>query len=203
MEAQMRGIKWLAAIGVGALAIAGCGSSKTKTVTVGAATSAATTPASPAAQTTPATTTPAATTPAAPTTTASSGNHGSLGDTLTVKGQTKDVVAVTATKVHDPASGYDPDKGKRVVGVDFTVKNVGSVLYKDFPSAQATTADGESSGSAISVGGSCNSPSTIKLQPGESKSFCLPFQIAKAGVLKTIQYEPDAGYGTPAVFSVK
>jgi hypothetical protein len=201
----MSGIARVAAVGAGVLALAGCGSSKTKTVTVGPASSAATSPSTTPAQTTPAQTTPATTTPPATTTTASSGggNHGSLGDTLTVKGQTKDVIAVTASKVHDPASGYDPDKGKRVIGVDFTVKNVGDVVYKDFPSAQATTEDGESSGSAISVGGSCNSPSTIKLKPGDSKSFCLPFQIAKSGVLKTIQYEPDAGYGTPAVFAVK
>jgi uncharacterized cupredoxin-like copper-binding protein len=201
----MLGRTRLAALGIGALAIAGCGSSKTRTVTVNqpaasSATSAATTP----AVTTPTETTPAATTPAATTTTASSGsNHGKLGDTLTVKGQTKDVIAVTAKDVQDPAHGYDPDAGKRVVGVHFTVKNVGKVVYKDFPSAQVTTADGESSGSAISVGGSCSSPSTIKLKPGDSKSFCLPFQVAKAGKLKTVQYEPDAGYGTPAVFAVK
>jgi hypothetical protein len=188
------------ALGVGALAIAGCGSSKTKTVTVerpaAAATSAATTP---AAETTP------ATTPATTTATDSGGpggNHGKLGDTLTVNGQTKDVIAVTALKIQDPAKGYDPKPGKRVVGVNFTVKNVGKVVYKDFPSAQITTADGESSGSAISVGGSCNSPSTIKLKPGDSRAFCLPFQIARRGKLKTIQYEPDSGYGTPAVFAV-
>jgi uncharacterized cupredoxin-like copper-binding protein len=199
----MLGRTRLAALGIGALAIAGCGSGKTKTVTVqqpsaSSATSAATTPAA----TTP--TTPTDTTPAATTTTASSGsNHGKLGDTLTVKGQTKDVIAVTAKDVQDPARGYDPDAGKRVVGIHFTVKNVGDVVYKDFPSAQVTTADGESSGSAISVGGSCNSPSTIKLKPGDSKSFCLPFQVAKAGKLKTVQYEPDSGYGTPAVFAVR
>jgi hypothetical protein len=189
------------ALGAGLLVVAGCGSSsKTKTVTVSqpaaAAKSAATTPAATAP---PATT--AATTPA--TTTAKTGNHGKLGDTLTVKGQTKDVISVSASNIQDPAKGYTPDAGKRVVGIHFTVKNVGSVLYKDFPSAQVTTADGESSGSAISVGGSCNSPSTIKLKPGESKSFCLPFQVAKAGKLQTVQYEPDGGYGTPAVFKVK
>jgi hypothetical protein len=196
------------AVGAGALLVAGCGSSKTKTVTVqqpaAAATSAATTPTTPAATTT---TSPAATptTPAATTTTAAAtgNNHGTLGDTLTVKGQTNDVIAVSASNVQDPAQGYNPVAGKRVVGIHFTVKNVGNVVYKDFPSAQVTTADGESSGSAISVGGSCNSPSTIKLKPGESKSFCLPFQVAKAGKLKTVQYQPDSGYGTPAVFAVK
>jgi hypothetical protein len=198
----MSGRTRLAALGIGALALAGCGSSKTKTVTVNQPPAASAT----SATTTPAATTPAATTPATTTTAASStsgSNHGKLGDTLTVKGQTKDVIAVIAKDVQDPANGYDPDPGKRVVGVHFTVKNVGHVLYKDFPSAQVTTADGESSGSAISVGGSCNSPSTIKLEPGESKSFCLPFQVAKSGKLKTIQYEPDSGYGTPAVFAAK
>src|SRR4051812_6663569 len=82
------------------------------------------------------------------------GNHGKLGDTLTVKGQTKDVIAVTALKVQDPATGYSPATGKRVVGVAFTVENVGEVNYKDFPTALLTTRDGESSGSAISTGGS-------------------------------------------------
>jgi hypothetical protein len=188
------------ALGAGALIVAGCGSaSKTKTVTVQQPASAATTPTA----TTPPATTPTtpATTTAAPRT-ASTGNHGNLGDTLTVKGQTKDLISVSASKIQDPAQGYTPDKGKRVVGIHFTVKNVGTVLYKDFPSAQVTTVDGESSGSAISVGGSCNSPSTIKLKPGDSKSFCLPFQVAKAGKLKTVQYETDSGYGTPAVFTV-
>lgn len=184
----------LAALGVGAFAIAGCGSSGTKTVTVK----------QPAAVATSATTTPATTTATstATTTAAAGDNHGKLGDTLTVKGQTRDLIAVTALKIQDPATGYQPKPGKRVVGVRFTVKNVGTVVYDDFPSAQLTTADGESAGSAISVGGSCNSPSTIKLKPGDSKAFCLPFQVAKAAKLKTIQYQPDSGYGTPAVFAV-
>jgi archaellum component FlaG (FlaF/FlaG flagellin family) len=132
-----------------------------------------------------------------------SGNHGKLGDTLTVKGQTKDVIAVTALKVQDPATGYSPDAGKRVVGITFKVKNVGKVRYKDFPTALLTTRDGESSGSAISTGGSCNSPGLIKLTPGQEKTFCLPFQVAKRGKLATVQYEPDSGYGTPAVFTLR
>ena len=134
---------------------------------------------------------------------ATHGNHGKLGDTLTVKGQTKDVIAVTAIRVMDPATGYAPDAGKRVVGVFFKVKNVGKVVYDDFPTASLTTADGESAGSAISTGGSCNSPGGIKLRPGQTKSFCLPFQVRKAGKLQTLQYLPDSGYGTPAVFALR
>jgi hypothetical protein len=133
---------------------------------------------------------------------AGSGPHGKLGDTLTVKGQTKDVIAVTALKVQDPATGYAPVAGKRVVGIFFKVKNVGKVKYKDFPSALLTTSDGESAHSAISTGGSCNSPGTITLRPGQSKSFCLPFQVPRKGKLKVLQYETDSGYGTPAVFTL-
>ena len=132
-----------------------------------------------------------------------SANHGKLGDTLTVKGQTKDVIAVTAIKVQDPATGYSPTAGTRVVGIFFRVKNVGKVKYKDFPSALLTTRDGQSHGSAISTGGSCNSPSTITLRPGQKKSFCLPFEVPKRSKLKTVQYQTDGGYGTPAVFKLR
>lgn len=141
--------------------------------------------------------------PAAAYAASGSSNHGKIGDTLTVKGQTKDVIAVTAIKIQDPATGYDVGAKKRVVGVFFKVKNVGKVRYKDFPTALLTTRDGESTGSAISTGGSCNSPSTIVLSHGQSKSFCLPFAIAKKAKLKTVQYEPDGGYGTPAVFAIR
>lgn len=44
-------------------------------------------------------------------------NHGKVGDTLTVEGQTKDVVAVTLVKIQDPATGHDVGAGKRVIGV--------------------------------------------------------------------------------------
>ncbi|HEY4346201.1 MAG TPA: hypothetical protein VGM80_01330 [Gaiellaceae bacterium] len=131
------------------------------------------------------------------------GNHGKLGAKLTVKGQTKDVISVSAFKIQDPANGYAPDAGKRVVGISFTVKNVGKVKYKDFPNALLTTTSGESSGSAISTGGSCNSPGLLNLKPGQSKTFCLPFEVAKAGKLMTVQYETDSGYGTPAVFALR
>lgn len=132
-----------------------------------------------------------------------SSNHGKVGDTLTVKGQEKDVIAVTVLKTQDPATGYTVDAGKRIIGVIFKVKNVGKVSYDDFPTALVTTAEGESSASAIATGGTCDSPGGIRLKPGQSRSFCLPFEIAKKGRVVVIQYEPDGGYGTPAVFAAR
>jgi hypothetical protein len=130
-------------------------------------------------------------------------NHGVVGSTVTVKGQGKDVIAVTVGKVQDPLLAYGADPGMRVIGVNLTVKNVGKVKYSDSPSGFASTNDGQISGSLITGSGPCNTPGTLKLAPGQEKSFCLPFEIEKNGKLAFIQYNVDSGYGTPAVFAVK
>ena len=134
---------------------------------------------------------------------AAGGNHGKVGTAVTVHGQTKDVISVTVTKVEDPLLAYGASTGMRNIGVFFTVKNVGQVKYSDAPSALASTADGEISGSEITGGGPCNTPALVKLAPGASKSFCMPFAILKAGKLAFIQYNVDGGYGTPAVFAAR
>jgi hypothetical protein len=132
---------------------------------------------------------------------AAAGNHGKVGSAVVVKGQTKDVISVRITKVEDPLLAYGAATGMRNIGVFFTVKNVGKVKYSDSPSALASTADGQISGSEITGGGPCNTPATVKLAPGASKTFCMPFAILKAGKLAFIQYNVDGGYGTPAVFA--
>jgi hypothetical protein len=132
-----------------------------------------------------------------------SSNHGAVGATITVKGQSKDVVAVTVGKIEDPLLAYGADPGMRVIGVNITVKNVGKVKYSDSPSAFASTSDGQISASLITGSGPCNTPGTLKLSPGQEKSFCLPFEIEKSAKLAFIQYNVDSGYGTPAVFAAK
>jgi archaellum component FlaG (FlaF/FlaG flagellin family) len=132
-----------------------------------------------------------------------SSNHGVVGSTVTVKGQGKDMIAVTVGKIEDPLLAYGADPGKRVIGINVTVKNVGKVKYSDSPSAFVSTQDGEISTSLITGSGPCNTPGTLKLTPGQQKSICLPFEIEKSGKLAFIQYNVDSGYGTPAVFAVK
>jgi hypothetical protein len=134
---------------------------------------------------------------------AASGNHGKVGAPVTVKGQSHDVVAVTVTKIENSVLAYSAAPGTRNVGVVFTVKNVGKVKYSDSANAFVSTADGEISASEITGGGPCNAPATIKLAPGQSKTFCALFSVPRAGKLVFIQYETDSGYGTPAVFAVK
>jgi hypothetical protein len=132
-----------------------------------------------------------------------SSNHGVVGSTVTVKGQGKDVIAVTVGKIEDPLLAYGADPGMRVIGVNVTVKNVGKVKYDDSPSGFVSTSDGQISPSLITGSGPCNTPSALKLASGQAKSFCLPFQVEKGGKLAFVQYNVDSGYGTPAVFAVK
>jgi hypothetical protein len=134
---------------------------------------------------------------------AAAGNHGKLGSTVTVIGQTHEVVAVTATKIEDPVLAYGAASGTRNIGVVFTVKNVGKVKYDDSPNALVSTADGQISGGEITGGGPCNTPGDVKLAPGQQKTFCVLFAVRKTGKLTFVQYETDGGYGTPAVFAVK
>ena len=134
---------------------------------------------------------------------AAAGNHGKVGATVTVKGQSNEVLAVSVGKISDPLLEYGADPGMRVIGVNITVKNVGKAKYDDSPSAFVSTADGQISASLITSSGPCDSPSDVKLAAGQSKTFCLPFQVPRRGKLVFIQYNVDSGYGTPAVFAVK
>ncbi len=130
-------------------------------------------------------------------------NHGKVCGTVTVKGQTSDRIAVTVGKIEDPLLAYGADAGMRVIGVEFTVKNVGKTKYDDSPGAFVSTVDGEISGGLITGSGPCNTPSDLKLASGQEKTFCIPFEIQKGSKLAFIQYDTDSGYGTPAVFAMK
>jgi hypothetical protein len=131
------------------------------------------------------------------------GNHGKVGATVTVKGQGKDTVAITVTKVEDPLLAYGADPGMREIGVVFSVRNVSKVKYSGTTSGLVSTADGEMSGSQITGGGPCDPPAILNLAPGQTKTVCVPFEVIKTGKLAFIQFITDSGYGTPAVFAAK
>jgi hypothetical protein len=130
-------------------------------------------------------------------------NHGTVGSTLTVKGQTKDLVAITVGKIEDPLLAYGADPGMRVIGVNVTVKNVGKAASDGSPGGFVSTTDGQISASLITGSGPCNPPADLKLKAGQEKSLCLPFEVEAKGKLAFVQYNTDSGYGTPAVFAVK
>ena len=74
--------------------------------------------------------------------------------------------------------------------------NTGNTAYDDAPSNGAsliTTANQEAD-SAVTLGGSCESPSLMKIAPGSTRVLCLPFELRKALKGKTFQFTLDSGF---------
>src|SRR5689334_16740973 len=84
----------------------------------------------------------------------------SLGDAITLKGSDTRM-KVTVTRVIDPLPApefQEPDHGKRYVGVEVKLRNVGTTTYDDSPSNGATliTSGDRQADSTLLEGGECS-----------------------------------------------
>lgn len=125
----------------------------------------------------------------------------SLGDPITLE-STDVKMRVRTTKTIDPLAGGEfdkPDAGRRYVGVQVELVNVGKTAYDDSPSngAKLLTATDEQAESTILLAGSCAGDfgSSAKIAPGSRQQGCLPFQVPSAARLKTFQFGLDSGFG--------
>ncbi len=124
-----------------------------------------------------------------------------VGDTLTLSGNSGQSLAVTVDAVMDPLSvgSYDqPDSGQRFIGVQVTLKNVGSSSYSDAPSNGSTllsTANEQAKGAIVS-GGPCgnNFQSSVNIAPGDTQQGCIPFQMSDGQTPGTFQFTMNSGF---------
>jgi hypothetical protein len=133
---------------------------------------------------------------------ARSPQQASVGDTLTLKGHGGLTMAVTVDQVMDPlqVGQYDqPDTGQRFVGIQISLKNVGSAPYSDSPSNGATllSTTNEQAQSQIVSGGPCGNDfgSSAKIAPGDSQQGCLAFQMPVRQTAGTFQFTLNSGFG--------
>jgi hypothetical protein len=144
-------------------------------------------------------TTPAETTPVEETPAQSSPTEGKVGSTLSLTGNDGETMDVTVTGVLDPATGGEfdqPSAGTRFVGIKVRLKNTGGTPYSDSPSngAALITNTDEEADSTITVGGSCNSPSDVKIAPGDTRDVCIPFEVKTAQKGTKFQFTLDSGF---------
>ena len=98
-----------------------------------------------------------------------------------------------------PAGEFDtPSTGKRFVGVQMTVRNVGSAPYDDSlgnGSTLITKGDGQADSTIVSEG-PCDSSfsSDVKIAPGDTRSGCIPFEVPSGARLRGFQFTPDSGF---------
>lgn len=208
----MRTASMLALVGLSAT-VAGCGGgTKTVTSTIGDTTPAASTTATTPATTAASTTSADATT----TTTAASGADANKRDPITVKGKKGDTLTlygsglsggshvkaklkVTVKAVRGPFSGFNLPAGRKLIGVDMRISNIGTTTYKDYqPGGTLIVSSGETGKQTNLISGSgkspCDNPRTI-LKPGQSKDVCVAFDVPKASSPKSFEYVADVGYG--------
>ena len=180
---------------VGAVLVAGCGTTTViKTVTTSA-------PAVNSAATATATAPVSAATTAASTASTPRPRQARVGSTLTLTGNGGESLAVTVDQVMDPLPvGQDDqaDAGQRYVGIQITLKNVGSVPYSDAPSNGSTLLSNSSDQAqgTIVTGGPCGNDfqSSVKIAPSESQHGCIPFELVQGKSAATFQFTLDSGF---------
>ena len=110
-------------------------------------------------------------------------------------------VRVTATEIASltPGEYDDVPAGKRMVGVSVRLTNdTTSPAYSDSPSngAALILESGDQVDPTISFGG-CKAQS-LKIQPGDSRRVCIPFEIDTDAKLATFQFALDSGFSDDA-----
>ncbi len=126
-----------------------------------------------------------------------------VGDTITLKGQTGETIAVTLTKWTDPVkSGNEyigPDTGKRWAAAQFSLKNVGDVTYSDSPSngVQAVDPSGERFDATIadSITAGPLMSDELKLAAGDKALGWIVVEVPKQAKVSKIQFTLDSGFG--------
>ena len=190
----------LAAVTSATLLLVGCGGQTiVKTVTVAGAH-----PSPTAAQreSPSATVAPAASTNKASTTSSHpAARQAVVGDTLRLRGSDGEAMNVTVDGVLDPLTvGVDDqaDPGQRYIGVQITLRNVGSVAYSDSPSNGATllSNENEQATGEIVSGGPCGNDfqSSANIAPGDEQQGCLPFELPRGETPSSFQFTLDSGF---------
>jgi hypothetical protein len=154
----------------------------------------------------PAATQPAAQGTAAPSAATSSSSPAPaaarVGSTITLKGNTDELIAVTLVKVAPVAKPKDvyftPDKGNRLFAVQFRITNKSTAAYEDSPTngAKAIDAEGQQYDTSMldstlgqSIAGS------VKLLPGRSVLGVINYEVPAGAKITSVQMSADSGFG--------
>ena len=124
-----------------------------------------------------------------------------LGEEATLTGL-KGEMKVRVTKVVDPLPNPEterPKAGRRFVGVQVTLTNVGKEAYRDAPlnGSMLVTDLPKAANPTILIGGRCTSKLGTKLRmpAGSKKALCLPFQVKKKAKISAFRFRLNSGFG--------
>jgi hypothetical protein len=86
--------------------------------------------------------------------------------------------------------------GKRLVGLNISLKNTGQATYSDAPSnsAKLITRAGKVISAVITESDECKSPGTVNVPRGQKRSVCIAFLVPKSAHLRYFEFALNSGY---------
>jgi hypothetical protein len=125
-----------------------------------------------------------------------------VGDSITLTSTDGGKIKVKLLRVLDPVAGGEyeqPAAGKRYVGIELQLTNVGDKTYKDSPSNGATVlyGDDRQASATLMIDGPCASggfASDARISPGSKRKGCIPFEITTSRKPKGFQFALDSGF---------
>lgn len=133
---------------------------------------------------------------------ASSASEAGVGHTINLTGlQAGEQMAVTLVKVADPAqptTEFDtPQTGKRLVGIQLKLTNIGTEVYKDSPDTSATLVDtgGQRFNSTLvsEITAGPVFPGPVTITAGDSAVGFVVFEIPTRSAAASLQFALDSG----------
>ncbi len=127
-----------------------------------------------------------------------------IGDAITLTGLDKGSKAqVALLRVVPTATAADdfgaPDQGKRLVGAQFRIANVGSAAYSDSPANGAKVIDAQGQSYDASIADNVSEGPSFAAQtniaPGDSGQGFLVFEVPTAAQIVKVQFGMDSGFG--------
>lgn len=129
-----------------------------------------------------------------------------VGDTINI-----DTLAVTLTKVIDPATGADqfttPDAGNKFVAAEFSIKNTGTQTYHDDANNNVTVIDSSTQAHTSDVNSVSDCTNfnlgEYTLAPGDTESGCVVFQIPQNASVSKAQFLDNEGNGNGGEWTIQ
>lgn len=146
---------------------------------------------------------PAAPTSAAPSSPAPKQQTATVGNTLTLAGNSDgEKIAVTVKKWADPAKSKEefvqPKDGNRYVAAQIELVNTGTAPYDDSPGngAKVADADGQQFASTLTMGITAGPefPSGVKIAPGGKALGYIVFEVPKDSKITLLHFGLNSGF---------
>ncbi len=122
-----------------------------------------------------------------------------FGKSLTLHGiQSNEKMSVHPSNLRIVAPGEfeKVPSGKKLVGVNISLKNTGQAAYSDAPSnsAKLVTTASKVISAVITESDVCKSPGSVNVPRGQRRSVCIAFLVPKSAHLRYFEFTLNSGY---------